>query len=190
MIRLLMADCVLPGRRPGADPCPGRSFFAASCSPDDVLRPRPVRAVRSPSGPNDLAPALAGTPSGAGRALGRPGPPARAAARTGTLRVRWRGRDQRVENRGAGNPAVDGRVHGGISWGTVNGRPRQPDGPCSVKAETARLVRRRTGISAVGCVRVLERTADGVCAHRGHAEEQTGNPCGRPGGPIPRVPAA
>ena len=91
---------------------------------------------------------------------------------------------------GAGNPAVDGRVHGEISWVTVNGRPRQPEGPCSVEAETARLVRRRTGISANGGVLVLERTADGVGPRCGQVEVQAGHPCSRSGRPIGRVPAA
>ena len=73
---------------------------------------------------------------------------------------------------------------------TVNGRPRQPDGPCSVEAETARLVRRRTGISANGGVLVLERTADGVGPRCGQVEVQAGHPGSRSGRPIARVPVA
>jgi hypothetical protein len=76
----------------------------------------------------------------------------------------------------------------GFSWVTVSGRPRQPDGPCSVEAETARLVRGRTGISAKGCVLVLERTADGVGPDRGRVEEQAGHPRCRSCRPVGGVP--
>ena len=78
----------------------------------------------------------------------------------------------------------------GISWVTGSGRPRQPDGPCSVEAETARLVRRRTGVSANGVVLVLERAADSVGPACGHVEVQVGHPRGRSGRPVARVPAA
>ena len=73
---------------------------------------------------------------------------------------------------------------------TVGGRQRQPDGPCSVEAETARLVRRRTGISANGCVLVLERSADGVGPDGGQVEDQAGHPRSRSGRPAAGVPAA
>ena len=106
----------------------------------------------------------------------------------------WGGRAGRAaptdQVEGAGSPAVDGRVHGGFSWVTVGGRQRQPDGPCSVEAETARLVRRRTGISANGCVLVLERSADGVGPDGGQVEDQAGHPRSRSGRPAAGVPAA
>ena len=208
-----------------------------------LTRGRPsagATAVGSPSGPNDLAPAVqdlmgavacatAGGACSRASAADRSAPGARGTSSTGPFYSRthyscqprrWKGRawtmtalDQwrawtvlaqrwsawavaaltgsgRYGNWGAGNPAVDGRVHGGFSWVTVGGRQRQPDGPCSVEAETARLVRGRTGISANGCVLVLERTADGVGPDRGQVKEQAGHPRSRSGRPAGGVPAA
>ncbi|SDK37725.1 hypothetical protein SAMN04487913_10136 [Arthrobacter sp. ok362] len=232
MIRGRVSASVPCGRRAG----PGIEVHClAGRSSAGALPPEPEHAVGSPSGPNDLAPAVTGRRRERWHALRRAGFAAGTGLRTGALRVRggapsfscppfsrprrrgrgrrgrwrrgrgrrgrWRrgrgrrgrwprGRGQAGGNWGAGNPAVDDRVHGGFSWVTANGRPRQPDGPCSVEAETARLVRRRTGISANGCVLVLERTADGVGLDCWQVEEQAGHPRSRSGRPIGGVAAA